>query len=139
MEHEYFGHLRYFEYAKTGAKIWQGEIAPWDGSHPIGVTIDAGESGPTAAQVEFVQSLLRDPKVLAGRCHPMLQECFANWSESSETYSIDDFRLCGLSVPETGSQDGEWDVSYDMLFDPAEHMLTVYFKSGEIEGSSIDG
>ncbi len=139
MDHEFFGSIVFMgEDKPADDDYWESELAIADNPKPVTVLINAPVTGPEDSQVIFCQQALSDPDGLFGRCWPVFEPDFEQWTGKAFGGDWrDDFVLISIEIPRNGDESHQWAVCY--YVDAASHYFTARFVAGRPAFNEIDG
>ena len=139
MEHDYFGKILFMGGGKPADDdYWEAEAPIKEAKEPLTILINAPISGPTEAHVEFYKKAVSDLDALFGKCWPIFEPDFQQWTDKRFSGNWkDDFELMSITIPRGADENNEWTVGY--YVDAAKHYFTARFIDGKPKYNEIDG
>ena len=139
IQHDFFGRMLFMGGEEPADDdYWECEQSVAGVKEPIAVLVNAGINGPTPEQVAFYKEATADLDVLFGKCWPVFEQDFEDWTKKPFTGNWrDDFELMSIEIPRDANPDNGWHVCY--FVDQANHYFTARFVDGQPRYNEIDG
>ncbi|WP_024955859.1 hypothetical protein [Sulfurospirillum arcachonense] len=133
VDHPFFGKMLYAE------GYWEVSELTFNQYSNLGITVNASENDPFEPHENFTKSILSNLDETIQKLKPKISKEFESFLQKPVPDNFfDEFTLVGLSTPENGDTNNDWEISFDCKSDQ-NHMFTVYFENGVASEVSVDG
>ncbi len=139
MVHEYFGDL-HSEAIGDKDDFWQAELIFEPTGQEICLNINAGLEGPSDGHVKFYEWFKENYETEFLRVSSFLIDEYETWfKKKMEGPFIKDFEFSSLTLPRDGNIQNNWEIAFECMADPDQHLFTVELVDNEIRNVRADG
>ena len=136
ISHDFFGTLSYTSSEDTRKHYWSGNINYTGDSIELRIFTD-GDT-PSLKQVEFFNEVMKSLQKIVEDSSRFIEKNFKIWSGKNylENFLIE-FRCKGLDIPEDGSLQNDWQITFVRKSDE-NFVFTIFLEKGLVVNTDLD-
>ncbi|EJG1164640.1 hypothetical protein NMZ99_002008 [Vibrio parahaemolyticus] len=137
--HDFFGPL-HSEAVGDEDDFWQAELIFEPTGEEICINIIAGLEGPTESHVNFYVWFLENYESEFDRVSVSLINEFEAWFQKEINGPfLKNFEFSSLTIPKNGDINNFWEISFECMAEPNQHLFTVQLKENQVQNVCADG